>query len=51
MDKEKIEAIIRQMEMLLEVLKSEVCSNQELSYNEDGEFIVDYDEVYDDEDY
>ena len=55
MDKEKLKLIIRNLESLVECLKSEVYSDvdsykQELQYEEDAPYIDDYDEVfYDDE--
>lgn len=57
MDKEKIKLIVRNLESLVECLKSEVYSDinsntykQELKYEEISPYIDDYDEVfYDDE--
>jgi hypothetical protein len=55
MDKEKLKLIIRNLESLVECLKSEVYSDvdsykQDLQYEEISPYIDDYDEVfYDDE--
>jgi hypothetical protein len=55
MDKEKLKLIIRNLESLVECLKSEVYSDidaykQELKYEEVAPYLEDYDEVfYDDE--
>lgn len=51
MDKEKLKLIIRNMELLLESLKSEVYSDVDsyIDYNTCDEF--DYDEVFDDDGY
>jgi hypothetical protein len=56
MDKEKLKLIIRNLESLVECLKSEVYSDvdsykSELKYEEISPYIADYDEVfYDEED-
>ena len=55
MDKEKLKLIIRNLESLVECLKSEVYSDvdaykQDIRYEEVSSYIDDYDEVfYDDE--
>jgi hypothetical protein len=55
MDKEKLKLIIRNLESLVECLKSEVYSDvdaykQEVHYEEVASYLDDYDEVfYDDE--
>ena len=56
MDKEKLKLIIRNLESLVECLKSEIYSDvdaykQEKQYEEIAPYIADYDEVfYDEED-
>jgi hypothetical protein len=56
MDKEKLKLIVRNLESLVECLKSEIYSDidsyrQESQYEEIAPYIEDYDEVfYDDED-
>ena len=56
MDQEKLKLIVRNLESLVECLKSEIYSDvdsyrQESRYEEIAPFIEDYDEVfYDDED-
>jgi len=55
MDKEKIKLIIRNLESLIECLKSEIYSDvdsykQESQYEEIASYIEDYDEVFYDED-
>lgn len=56
MDQEKLKLIVRNLESLVECLKSEIYSEvdsykKELQYEEIAPFIEDYDEVfYDDED-
>jgi hypothetical protein len=56
MDKEKLKLIVRNLESLVECLKSEVYSDvdsfkEEPQYEEIAPYIEDYDEVfYDDED-
>ena len=54
MDKEKLKLIIRNLESLVECLKSEVYSDvdsykSELQYEEIAPYIDDYDEVFYDE--
>jgi hypothetical protein len=57
MDREKIKLIVKNLESLVECLKSEVYSDvdvfkQELQYEKIAPFIEDYDEVfYDDDEY
>jgi len=51
MDREKLKVIITQMETLLDVLKSEVYSDPSSYYNNEEHIpILDYDEIYDDDD-
>ena len=60
MDREKLKVIVRQLETLVEVLKSEVYSDTSLHYNDEDHIpiidddqdhipIMDYDEVYDED--
>jgi hypothetical protein len=49
MDREKLKLIIRNMDLLLDALKSEVYSEPE-AYTRDYPQITDYDEVFDDDD-
>ena len=59
MDREKLKLIIRNLESLVECLKSEVYSDpesyiQESKYSEISNYLTDYDEVFydgDDDDY
>jgi hypothetical protein len=49
MDKEKLKLIVRNLESLVECLKTEVYSDRELYKNKQTlEHIQDYDEVFDD---
>ena len=56
MDQEKLKLIVRNLESLVECLKSEISSDEdsykpELQYEEVKNFLADYDEVfYDEED-
>lgn len=55
MDREKLELIIKNLESLVECLKSEVYSDtnsykQDLRYEEVAPYIDDYDEIFYDED-
>lgn len=55
MDKEKLKLIIRNLESLVECLKSEVYSDvdlykQEPQYEEIAPYLTDYDEVFYDDD-
>jgi len=55
MDREKLELIIKNLESLVECLKSEVYSDtnsykQDLRYEEVSPYIDDYDEIFYDED-
>jgi hypothetical protein len=51
MDKEKLKLIVRNLESLVECLKTEVYSDPELYKNKQtSERIQDYDEVFDDSD-
>jgi len=49
MDREKLKLIIRNMDLLLDALKSEVYSEPE-AYTRNYSQITDYDEVFDDDD-
>ena len=54
MDKEKLKLIVRNLESLVECLKSEVYSDVDsykLNYEEISPYINDYDEVFYDGDY
>ena len=52
MDKEKLKLIVRNLESLVECLKSEVYSDTEsyLEYDKIAPLISDYDEVFSDDD-
>jgi hypothetical protein len=51
MDKEKVKLIIRNLESLVECLKSEVYSDVDsYKYEEIAPYITDYDEIYEDND-
>jgi hypothetical protein len=51
MDRDKLKVIVRQLETLVEVLKSEVYSDTSLYYNDEEHVpILDYDEIYSDDD-
>jgi uncharacterized protein VirK/YbjX len=55
MDKEKLKLIVKNLESLVECLKSEVYSDpesykQESRYNQISNYITDYDEVFYDDD-
>ena len=52
MDKEKLKLIVRNLESLVECLKSEVYSDTEsyLEYDKIAPLITDYDEVFSDDD-
>ena len=52
MDKEKLKLIVRNLESLVECLKSEVYSDTEsyLEYDQIAPHITDYDEVFSDDD-
>ena len=51
MDKDKLKLIIRNMELLLDSLKTEVYSDVDAYKNSDAfESPADYDELYDDDD-
>ena len=52
MDKEKLKLIVRNLESLVECLKSEVYSDTEsyLEYDRIAPLITDYDEVFSDDD-
>ena len=52
MDKEKLKLIVRNLESLVECLKSEVYSDTEsyLEYDKIAPHITDYDEVFSDDD-
>ena len=52
MDKEKLKLIIRNLESLVDCLKSEVYSDTEsyLHYEDISPHINDYDEIFDDDD-
>jgi len=49
MDRDKLKLIIRNLELLLDSLKSEVYSEPN-SYIRDHSEITDYDEIFDDDD-
>jgi len=52
MDKEKLKLIVRNLESLVECLKSEVYSDVDAyKYEEIGPAITDYDEIFYDDDY
>ena len=52
MDKDKLKLIIRNLESLVECLKSEVDSDVDsYKYEELGTTITDYDEIFYDDDY
>jgi hypothetical protein len=52
MDKEKLKLIIRNLESLLDCLKSEVYSDVDsyLNYEDVAPHITDYDEIFEDDD-
>ena len=52
MDKEKLKLIVRNLESLVECLKSEIHSDTDsyLSYDKSVPYITDYDEVFEDSD-
>ena len=51
MDKEKLKLIVRNLESLVECLKSEVYSNvSSYKYEEIATHITDYDEIFEDDD-
>lgn len=51
MEKERVNLIIRNLELLLDSLKAEVNSDRDdnVDYNPYSEYTEDYDEVYDEE--
>ncbi len=51
MDKEKLKLIIRNLESLVECLKSEVYSSEDsyLNYEDVAPYIDDYDEIYEED--
>jgi len=53
MDKEKLKLIIRNLESLVDCLKSEVYSDtgSYLNYEEVAPHLADYDEIFEDDDY
>jgi hypothetical protein len=53
MDKEKLKLIIRNLESLVDCLKSEVYSDTDsyLNYEDVAPHLTDYDEIFDDDDY
>jgi len=52
MDKEKLKLIVRNLESLVECLKSEVYSDvTSYKYEEIAPHITDYDEIFEDDDY
>jgi hypothetical protein len=53
MDKEKLKLIIRNLESLVDCLKSEVYSDTDsyLNYEDVAPHIADYDEIFEDDDY
>ena len=52
MEKERVNLIIRNLELLLDSLKAEVNSDRDdkVYYNSYSEYIEDYDEVFEDDD-
>jgi hypothetical protein len=50
MDKEKVKLIIRNIELLLDSLKGEICTNVQTKSLKSNQRIVDYDEVFEDDD-
>jgi hypothetical protein len=50
MDREKVKLIIRNMELLLDSLKVEIYSNVQANKVESNQEIIDYDEVFEDND-
>ncbi len=56
MDKERLKLIVKNLESLVECLKSEVYSDVEAykpgpdEYEEIAQYIIDYDEVFEDDD-
>jgi len=51
MEKDKLKLIVRNMELLLDALKAEVYSDVDAYKNSTAfETLVDYDELYDDDD-
>ena len=48
MDKDKLKLIVRNIELLVDSLKAEIYSDVS-AYNEPKRPILDYDEIYDDE--
>ena len=55
MDKEKLKLIVRNLESLVECLKSEIYSDidaykQSPQYEQVAPYLSDYDEIYDDDD-
>ena len=52
MEKERVNLIIRNLELLLDSLKAEVNSDRDdkVDYNPYSEYIEDYDEVFEDDD-
>jgi len=50
MDREKVKLIIRNMELLLDSLKAEIYSNVHTNKVESNQEIIDYDEVFEDND-
>jgi len=53
MDKEKLKLIVRNLESLVECLKSEIYSDTSsyLNYEDVAPHITDYDEIFEDDDY
>jgi hypothetical protein len=50
MDREKLKLIIRNMELLLDSLKAEIFSDVQAYKVESNQKIIDYDEVFEDND-
>jgi hypothetical protein len=50
MDREKLKLIIRNMELLLDSLKAEIFSDVQAHKVESNQKIIDYDEVFEDDD-
>lgn len=50
MDKEKVKLIIRNIELLLDSLKGEIYTNVQTKSLKSNQRIVDYDEVFEDDD-